>query len=273
MAVGIMMVALPSAFGSSYLTSDYYEMGDFLTVGGSFIGYTTIDIVGDDFKKSYGFDVTGRAEFGLPITLEKGYTPGFYDVIVTEGNKTSIHKFGLEKIIPVFTLYSEKNMIPLNEYAFFFGQVIGIEPKDYSFNGNVLIQILDSNGNLVEDNWQQRKETSRGNNELATKSQFRALINNGDTFRITQEDANIFGDKGSKSIRPVLDNGYRLYIKMDPIIYEPFTWYTLRVTHDGLVKEVDFMVTDYKDSFCVTELKESERFNIEENPFYYKECE
>jgi len=249
-----LLVPSTAAFADVRVISDYYEMGDFLEIGGIFDGYTTINITGEnDFKKGYKADFNGLYEFGFPITEQLGYTPGIYNVTIShENGSTHTQQFGLDTIIPVFTLYSETSMIPLNEYAFFFGQVIGIEPKDYSFSGNVLISILDSNGNLVEDNWKSDKDTAKtASSEIAaTKSKFRVLINNADTFRVTIDDSNIFGDKANgESIRPIQENGYRVYIKLDPTIYKPYHAYTLKAQHDSYVQTTNFMVLDYRDSF------------------------
>lgn len=250
------VIGLTSAYAEVNVMSDYYEMGDFLMIGGVFDGYTTIDIVGDnDFKKGYQVDVDRWYEFGFPLDEKSGYTPGIYNVTITEGDYTHTQQFGLDVKVPTFTLYSEKSMIPLNEYAFFYGQVIGIEPKDISFSGNVLISVLDSNGNLVEDNWIPNKTTARSEfDTAATKSQFRAPINSGDMFLTTMDDNNIFEH------RTALDNGYRLYVKLDPTIYKPFHAYTIQAQHDDYVKTVDFMVLDYStpqfsstDNICLTE--------------------
>lgn len=253
--LALVIIGFPTAFAEINVMSDYYEMGNFLEIGGYFEGYTTIDIVGDNFEKGYQVDVNRWYQFGLPLTEAAGYTPGIYDVIITEGDKTYTQQFGLEVVVPQFTLYRETSMIPLNEYAFFYGQVVGIEPRDLSFSGSVLIQVLDSNGNLVEDNWQQKKDTAK-NTDAATKSQFRAPINSGDMFLTTQDDNNIFEH------RTALDNGYRLYVKLDPTIYKPYHVYTIKAQHDDYIRTVDFMVLDYKgsvpsevDDICINERK------------------
>jgi len=247
------LVGLPSAYAEINVMSDYYEMGDFLMIGGVFDGYTTIDITGDNFEKGYQVNVDRWYEFGFPLTKELGYTPGIYNVTITEGDYTHTQQFGLDVKVPAFTLYSEKSMIPLNEYAFFYGQVVGIEPRDISFSGNVLISILDSNGNLLEDNWISSDSTAK-NTDAATKSTFRAPINSGDMFLTTVDDNNIFEH------RTALDNGYRLYVKLDPTIYKPFHAYTIQAQHDDYIRTVDFMVLDYStpqfsstDNICATE--------------------
>lgn len=247
----LLVAGMSSASADIGIKSDYYKTGDFLEIAGYLHDDdVTITIDGDNYHKSYSAEWNGYQGYGFPLT---GFESGFYNVTISYNDNIKIQQFGLNKIIPAFTLYAESNIIPLNEYAFFFGQVVGIEPKDYSFNGNVLIQVLDMNGNLVEDNWKSDKDTAKSVNSAskATKSEFRALINNGKTFLTTQNDANIFGDQGAKSIRPVLENGYRAYVKIDSTIYDPWNAYTLRVTHDGLIREKIFMVTDYNNSYFI----------------------
>lgn len=237
--------AYTNAYGSVGIQSTYYEMDDFLEIGGDFKGYTTIDIVGDNFKKGYKVDYTTWHQFGLPLTKNAGYSPGIYDVTITYDNTSYTQQFGLDVKVPQFTLFYEASMVPLNEYAFFYGQVVGIEPKDMSYSGNVVISVLDSNGDLVEDNWIPRKNTIKTAEDKvkATKSTFRAPIFNGDIFLTTMDDNNIFEH------RTVQENGYRLYVKLDPTIYKPYHIYTIKAQHGEYIKTVDFMVLDYKDSY------------------------
>jgi len=254
--LAVVIIGLPSAFGEVNVMSNYYEMGDFLKIGGNFEGYTIVDVVGDNFKKGYFIDgQIGLYEFGFPITEKVGYTPGIYDVTISYGDTVKTQQFGLDMLIPTFTLYAEKSIVYLNEYAFFHGTVVGIDLYDYSFAGNVLIQILDSNGNLVEDNFVDSQKTSKGV-EGATKSEFRAHIKTGtDRYNIPAQDR-LHGDK------LIYDNGYRAIIKTDPTIYKPYHTYTIRVIHDTLERSVDFMVLDYRaphynpnDDICVIEQK------------------
>jgi len=238
----IFSVAYAEDFGR--VNGDYFRTGDFLSVTSHSNDIMTFDIVGENFEKGYTMDPRGgTVTYGMPFPSEM--PKGVYDITFNSINYTSTQKIGYGVPLPAFTLHAEKTIHTLNEYAFFWGQVIGIEPTDYSFNGNVLVQILDSSGELLEDNWRASHDTARTAQDVkATKSEFRAQINNGKTFLVTQNDANIFGDQGSKSIRPILENGYRIFIKIDPIIYTAGEQYTLKVTHDGMVKSVNFRIIE-----------------------------
>ncbi len=259
-------ISVPAAYAQDYvgLGSDYYEMGDFLQVQGYLNDRVTIDIVGESvdewgesFKKGYFAEFNGWYGVGLPLTEELGYTPGIYTVTLTYGDTIKTQQFGLDMYVPTFTLHAEKSMIHLNEYAFFHGTVKGIvDLYDHSFAGNVLIQVLDSNGNLLEDNYIDKNKTIQDTELFATKSQFRALIKTGtDRYNISPQDR-IHGDK------LIYDNGYRAIIKMDPTIYKPYHTYTIRAIHDTFEQSVNFMVLDYllpqwdpNQDICIIEQK------------------
>lgn len=261
----VIAISVPAAYAQDYvnLSSDYYEMGDFLYVQGYSKDYVsidvegkTVDIYGENFQKSYKTKFDGLYQVGLPLTKELGYSPGIYDVTISYGDTVKTQQFGLDVYVPTFTLQYEKSLVHLNEYAFFFGTVKGIDLYDHSFAGNVLIQILDSNGNLLEDNYIDPNKTSSDVELFATKSEFRAPIKTGtDLFMIPAQDR-IHGDK------LIFDNGYRVIIRMDPTIYKPYHTYTIKAMYNTLERSVNFMVLDYllpqwdpNQDICIAEQK------------------
>lgn len=230
--VSIFSVAYAEDFGR--INGDYFRTGDFLSVTASSNDIMTFDVTGEHYTKGYTMDPRGgTVTYGIPFPSEM--PKGVYDITFNAGNYTSTQKFGYGVPLPTFTLHAEKTIYTLNEYTYFWGQVIGIEPKDYSYNGNVLVQILDSTGELLEDNWLEDHPTI--GTAKATKSEFRSAIKTADLYLRGLQD-NRHDDK------KVLDNGYRIFFKIDPIIYIAGEQYTLKVTHDGMVRSVNFWVIE-----------------------------
>ena len=232
---------------TSFLSSDYYEYGEhleFIAKTDSNLQYDIIqiEISSENFKKVYGaYSNWGMLHVGLPLLEKSGWVPGIYNVEISHANQTNYHTFGLEQFPPKLTLYQSRNIVPLNEYAFFFGQAQNSNLKDPSFMSNVLIEILDSKGNLVNDNWKSNENTARSlNEEFATKSILRPSINNGVHYFITEEEQIL-----DENNIPVWPNGYRFHFKIDPTIYQVGHIYTVKATYDDLTESVDFIVADY----------------------------
>lgn len=234
------IIAIPTAYANVSLSSDYYEMGDFLEINGYFTGYTTIDIIGDDFKKGYFVDdIVGLYEFGFPITKDVGYSPGIYNVTITDGDYVITQQFGLDTVLPIYTLDTVQTVYNSNDYAIFFGQVAGLKATTFSEGfsvdaDRVKIRILDHNGDLVQDNWKPSHKTGKikdsnyltEDNLHITNMEFYSQINRGELYLKTIKSNQIDGHI------PILDNGYKFNFRLDPVVFIPNRVYIVEVTYD-----------------------------------------
>lgn len=234
---------------SSSISSSYYEFGDKLEFRVNIDTEQAKDLIkveidNGETKKTYGASTNwGSIQIGIPLIEEKGFTSGVYDITFSFDGESQTHQFGLETFPEKFTLYGQRNIYTLNDYAFFFGQVQGFELKDFSYSSNLLVHILDSDGNIVEDNWKSNKSTARSeNDQSATKSIFRITLNTVDItwHGETQEEKETFEQNNI----PLWDNGYRIQFKVDPITYQAGEMYTVKVQYQDLVREYDFYVVD-----------------------------
>lgn len=204
-----------------------------------------VNIAGEFISRHYVVSQNGHLQMGLKLSKLMDYVPGLYNVTASvNGTVYASSIIGLDVLPPIFTLHSEYNIYYPNEYAHFFGQVIGIE-TDYTVGNSVLVEILDSDGNLLEDNWTQgnyvsaRDDTSKD----ATYSKFRSIIHSDDLYLVGESD-----DFLEERKYPSLEYGYRFYIKTVPTIYDVGETYTVKVSYDDLVRTMDFIVTDYRIS-------------------------
>lgn len=246
------------------INGDHFEFGDTLHIYGKIVNDdpsepVRITVVGNDLLKSiqnndsllpYDFGIRTHIfpnfnSFDRGIFLEKefGYVPGIYNVTVSYNGEKEFHQFAIEEYVPKFTLFGERNIYAINDYAFFYGQIQGYEVSDLSFDSSAIVQILDSNGDILEDNWFAHDETAKTkNSNIATKSVFRTNIFKSDFAQIyePQEEKDEFNDNNI----PLLENGYRIQFRIDPVTYGPNEIYTLRVQYQDLIREFDFVVVN-----------------------------
>lgn len=244
------------------INGDHFEFGDTLHIYGKVVNDDPsepirITVEGIDLLKTgenndsllpYDFGIGTHIfpnfnSFDRGIFLEKefGYVPGIYNVTISYNGEKEFHQFAIEEYVPKFTLFGEKNIYAINDHAFFYGQIQGYEVKDLSFDSSAIVQILDSNGNILKDNWKSINETVK-NTELATKSIFRTNIFKSDFAQIyePEEESERFNDNNI----PLLENGYRIQFRVDPVTYGPNETYTLRVQYQDLIREFDFVVVN-----------------------------
>jgi len=244
-----------------FTNGELFEMGDELHIYGD-VDYDMGEPVRFDIKgvnlvrqsenhdriENYEFDMRtgiftswGQFDRGFFLTEANGWVKGVYEITASYKGETRHFTIGIEENIPKFTLMSSKSILTQNDYAFFFGQIQGYEVKDKSFASSALVNILDSNGKILEDNWTAANNNLKGNNVLATKSIFRTNINH-DTFTqsyVPQDEVQRFERNGI----PLWDNGYRIQFKVDPITF-PQGVYTLRVIYDGKIQDSHFAVVE-----------------------------
>lgn len=244
-----------SAYAEDYVTlsSDYYRLGDFLGVHAYANDRVVFDIQGISISEEYdtygninatdyqkGYQMFPRGNMAIEMPFPDDMLPGIYKMTFYIDNElVNVQEFGYGVKPPKFTLTGMTNIVPLNDYAFFFGQAQGYTPNDPSFASSVLVEILDQDGNLLEDNWKQNKSDIRGDAVAATKSIFRPALNNGAIYHIIEEDKRL-DDNGI----PLLADGYRFQIRVDPITYTVGEWYTIQVNYDNMVREYSFLVIE-----------------------------
>jgi hypothetical protein len=231
------------------LSNDYYRTGDYLGVNVIAYEKVVFDIdsvsVYDeknekvDYHKGYQMFPRGYLEITQPFPTDM--LPGVYNMTFYVGDEiVNVQEFtyGIKPTKLMFT--GMTNVIPINDYAFFFGVAQSPKLHDLSFSSSVLVQVLDSNRNLLDDNWRPSDHTAKYDTiEDATQSQFRAAINNGAIYHVTEENK-ILNDNDI----PLYPDGFRFQIRIDPITYNVGEIYIVKVTYDNLTKEYPFLVID-----------------------------
>lgn len=251
----VSLFMLNSAYGDSSkntyatLSSDYYRTGDYLGVHVFAYDKVIFDIdsvsVYDEKNEKVdyhkGYQMFPRGYQGVTLLFPSDMLPGVYNMTFYIGDeKINVQEFtyGIKPTKLIFT--GMTNIIPINDYAFFYGIAQSPKLHDTSFASSVLVQILDSDGKLLDDNWKPADHTAKhDNNQDATQSQFRAAINNGATYHVTEENK-ILNDNHI----PLYPDGFRFQIRVDPITYSVGETYIIKVTYDNLSREYPFLVAD-----------------------------
>lgn len=234
-----------TVYGSSMIETNDYEMGDFLGIINWFGEEDlTIDIRGEDgFKKSLNSEMRGFYKIGLPLTVENGYADGDYTVILTEGDTSSTHYFTLYHDRPELTVEIPSDTINLNEYLLISGYLISDNPRALREQNRVVIQILDSEGNLFKQNWNNPHPTAYNLKSLFYE--YTASPHTTDVIKNNERDKKHF------SGIPINQNEYRMVVRMDQTAFISGDTYTVKVTSGKLSDSVDFKVVDYIDPVII----------------------
>ena len=253
-----MMLVIPlatadDAFAWTLFDSDSYEVGDMMRFAGQIDGlehreriimevermYSSDPEVTTDFVKLYGISTNWSSfNYGIKVMEEKGWSDGIYKVTFRTDGYNDEHIIGIGEDPAKLTLHAQRTAVPINEYAMFFGIAQDSLMENPAYLSNVKVEILDSDGKLLDDGWQADRNTARSADEdRATKSVLRPAINNG-LLHFTIEEDKIMDDQNI----PLWENGYRFNFKVDPITYSVGETYTIKVTYDSMVVTESFTV-------------------------------
>lgn len=244
----VLLAFMTNSVYADNISSDYYEMGDFLFVKGVNVTQDMfIDIQGMGLDKSYVTDMRGEFEIGFPLNERNGYHSGLYTVTITNGDKITEQQFGLNQHIPELTLRLDKNMVPLDENLRVFGTLVNDNPRLLSYKDSVEIQIIDNKGEIMNNGWFDPHPTAHTAHKHYGVGDhvYRVSVNNHQSFVETIEERYNFSGV------PLENNGYRLEIALNPLVFKAGETYTVKAIHDNLTETTQFTMVNYEGVMAV----------------------